>query len=169
MNWKIFQNLLFVHSFCTARVATVHSTASGPACQGGRGGAVSNRGRRRDGTGEGNLEGNRRRRSQVRETPGETRDPWTGFLAEARKRRGDPERRATGVTFDAGPTRTWVRGRGSGPPGRRPLSRLGPLLAQATPVPQSWVRRFVLGQPGGRRGQYRTVGALNGCSGQIRA
>jgi len=47
-----------------------------------------------------------------------------------------------GVTFDAGPTRTWVRGRSTGQLGRRPLSRFGALRDLS---PQSRVRRFADG------------------------
>ena len=49
------------------------------------------------------------------------------FLAKKNAGEGATRNQAVrGVTFDAGPTRTWVRGRSTGQLGRRPLSRFGP-------------------------------------------
>src|SRR5471030_2364349 len=57
------------------------------------------------------------------------------FLAEKNAGEGVTRNQAVqGVTFDAGPTRTWVRGRGTGQLGRRPLSRLGPKWALTQPT-----------------------------------
>ena len=129
-----------IHTLCTARRTSFHSTARKAACASIGPGALfkswkaamrDRRGKPQGKPGAGGAKPvNPRGNSGAR----------ANFLAAENAGEGVTRIQAVqGVTFDAGPTRTWVRGRSTGQLGRRPLSRFGPSFADG---PQSWVRRF---------------------------
>src|SRR5512136_2157449 len=117
---------MVIHKLSTGRLAPAHSQAFRAACQAETAGAVSRSWKAARSEPAGKPKGNRRRGSQIRNPPGKL-GRWTDFLAKAEAVTGRLGAEVGGGdTFDAGPTRTWVRGRGSGQLGRRPLSRFGP-------------------------------------------
>ena len=162
-----------MHRLCTAVPKALHSHAFPTACQGRMAGAQFDCRRRRRGAGEGNLKGDQRRRDQSSSSPGRPGQQGTRALGQRRSETGRPGAGGPkGDTFNAGPTRTWVRGRGPGQLGCRPLSRFGLCflvtpakrpLGRAEPGPDgprpswksSWNRRVrpridPPGRPGGR-------------------
>src|SRR5579862_9889238 len=131
-----------IHRFCTARRTSFHSTARKAACAPIGPGALSKswKAAMRD------------RRGQPQRKPGaggaKPVNPRgdlgarANFLAEKNAGEGVTWSQAVqGVTFDAGPTRTWVRGRSTGQLGRRPLSRFSPHLPTSPTILGETIRR----------------------------
>ena len=122
-----------IHSFCTGFRTKFHRAAIQPACAPGSPGALSKSWkaamRDRRGQPQGKPGAGEEKPINLRGDPGAR----ANFLAAKNAGEGATRTQAVqGVTFDAGPTRTWVRGRSTGQLGRRPLSRLGHLTIQPT-------------------------------------
>src|ERR1700761_8288952 len=118
-----------IHTFCTVGRTSFHSVPRQVACTSEGSGALSKSWkaamRDRRGQPQGKPGAGGAKPVNPRGDPG----AWANFLAAENAGEGVTRNQAVqGVTFDAGPTRTWVRGRSTGQLGRRPLSRFSPLF-----------------------------------------
>jgi hypothetical protein len=142
-------NRRLIHSLCTGARVSFHSQASYPACARKWPEALSKSWKAVRRTGEGNLKRDRAPEELSPRNPRGDPGPLDRLLGQrTTRRRGNLEPASARRHLRRRSARTWVRGRGSGQLGRRPLSRFWDRSLSSNPSPRGGKPAIAARAPG---------------------